>query len=169
MKRFSLALLLAALCAACINDDPNEGPVDLMPGDRIPSFSVTMDDGSTVTDRTLAGRPALVVFFHTDCGDCRAELPVVQEIYETYGTQLRTLCISREQSAPQVAAYWAAEGLTLPYSAQEDRRVYHLFARTGIPRLYVIDREGTIRSRFTDSPLASYAAVAAAVEAVILP
>ena len=39
----------------------------------------------------------------------------------------------------------ANEGLALPYSAQTDRAVYNLFARGGVPRIYIADREGTVR------------------------
>lgn len=52
-----------------------------------------------------------------------------------------------------MAAYWKEQGFTLPYSAQEDRTVYELFAQTGVPRIYIVDEEGIIRSLFTDQML----------------
>ena len=41
--------------------------------------------------------------------------------------------------------------------------VYHLFAKSGIPRIYVVDAELTIRSVFTDNPLAGYDELEAAI------
>lgn len=166
--RIAVRCMLVLLCAACINEnEPVErGDVDLVAGDPVPDFAVRMDDGTTITRQTLAGKPALILFFHTDCPDCRQELPVVQRFYELHGTQVRVVTISRAQGVREVAAYWSAHGLTLPYSAQEDAAVYHLFADTGIPRVYAVDANGVIRSVFKDDPPASYEELVAAFSAL---
>lgn len=75
------------------------------------------------------------------------------------------VCISREESSAEIVRYWDENHLTLPYSAQENRTVYYLFAKSGIPRVYVIDKELVIRSVFTDNPLASYEDLAEAITA----
>lgn len=154
-----LYYILWVLCfsfSACIADDEetSEGN-NLMVGNRIPTFSVVMNDGSKVQDKDLLGKVSLIVFFHTDCRDCQQELPVLQRFYDTH-PQYPIICISRGQSAESVAQYWEQASLTLPYSAQDNRDIYHLFANQGIPRIYVVDREGIIRTLFTDNPLATY-------------
>lgn len=55
---------------ACIDDDVEEGTVDLQTGENIPVFSVVMDDGQIITSETLKGEVSLIVFFHTGCPDC---------------------------------------------------------------------------------------------------
>ena len=80
---------------------------------------------------------------------------MLQRFYDTH-PQYPIICISRGQSAESVAQYWEQASLTLPYSAQDNRDIYHLFANQGIPRIYVVDREGIIRTLFTDNPLATY-------------
>lgn len=67
------------MCTACIDDDVEEGTVDLQTGESIPVFSVVMDDGQIITSETLKGEVSLIVFFHTGCPDCRKELPVLQK------------------------------------------------------------------------------------------
>ena len=52
--------------SACIRDRIPEG-ADLRPGDRLPWFSVTMDDGSVLSTGDLAGKVSVIVFFHTGC------------------------------------------------------------------------------------------------------
>ena len=47
----------------------------------------------------------------------------------------------------------------------QSRTVYYQFAKSGIPRVYVIDKELVIRSVFTDNPLASYEDLAEAITA----
>ena len=44
----------------------------------------------------------------------------------------------------------------MPYSAQDNRTIYQLFAQKVIPRVYIIDKEGFIRYIFMDTPLATY-------------
>ena len=155
-KIFAFAWLAALLLAvSCINDEPSSGN-DLKPGDRLPGFSVTMNDGTQVSRSTLSGAPAMIVFFNTGCPDCQRELPVVQKFYEEYGERVRVICISREQGAAEIGKWWAENGITLPYSAQTDRKVYNLFASSVIPRVYLADSESVIRNVFTDDPIASF-------------
>lgn len=146
--------------SSCIRENTPEG-ADLQPGDRIPEFSVTMSDGSVAGTETLGGKVSLIVFFHTGCPDCREELPVIQKIYDNYSPGVNVCCISREESATDIASYWDEAGFTMPYSAQEDRRIYSLFARTGVPRVYVVTPDLMISSVYDDSPVATYSQLAA--------
>lgn len=158
MNRFLYYILwsLCFLLFACIKDNNviEEGN-NLMVGDRIPTFTVVMNDGSKIQNKDLLGKVSLIVFFHTDCKDCQQELPILQRFYETC-PQYPLICISRGQSAASVAQYWEQASFTLPYSAQDNWDVYHLFASQSIPRIYVVDRDGIIRTLFTDNPLATY-------------
>ena len=150
---------------ACIDDDADgEGTVDLKAGESGPAFSVMMNDGRTVTRESLRGKTSLIVFFHTGCKDCRRELPVIQQIYQDYGDKINMVCISRAEKEEDIRAYWDEQGFTLPYSAQQDKTVYYLFAKSSIPRVYVADKDLVIRAVFTDNPLATYEDIAGAIE-----
>ena len=136
-------------------------------GDPLPAFSVELNTGATVSTSSLRGKVAAIVFFNTGCPDCREELPVVQQLYDLYkdNDEVEIVPISREESQASVAAYWEANGLTMPYSAQENRDVYSLFAPSVIPRVYIADKAGIITAIFTDSPVASLETLVEAVEA----
>lgn len=163
--RSRLLLLLPLLLAACIADREEESGRDLRPGELLPAFSVRMDDGTTLDDRMLAGRISLLAFFHTGCPDCRQVLPALQRLCDhPEAAAAGIFCISREEGPDEVAAYWRANGLTLPYSAQEDRSVYRLFARSGIPRIYLVAPDRRIRRIFTDQPPATFDELLAALE-----
>lgn len=167
-KLIKIACMLLSLClllTACIADEEEErGTQNLEVGEHIPSFAVVMDDARVLTDKDLAGKVSLIAFFHTGCPDCRQELPVLQQIYEVYKERVNVVCISREQSEPEIRSYWTEQGFTLPYSAQEDRVVYHLFAMSSIPRIYITDEASVIRYVFTDDPLAGYEVLVAAMK-----
>lgn len=161
-----MLLFFSVFMFSCIVDEeePIEGN-ELAVGDRIPSFSVVMNNGQKVGNEDLKGNISLIVFFNTACKDCQQELPIVQRFYESHA-QYPLLCISREEAASSVAEYWKRASFTMPYSAQDNRTVYQLFARQVIPRIYIIDKEGIIRYVFTDSPLATYADLVDAVAAL---
>ena len=71
------------LCiVSCIKD--GQGGVDLKVGDKVPDFTVTMNDGTTVTGEMLREGVSLIMFFTTGCKDCRQTLPHIQRIYDEF-------------------------------------------------------------------------------------
>lgn len=137
-------------------------------GDTLPAFNVKMADGTTVTDASLKGGVSVLMFFHTSCPDCQKALPVVQKIYDEYQLKgVKFTLISRECGRDEIEAYWKENSLNLPYSAQDDRNIYNLFAASRIPRIYISDKKGTVRYIFTDDPVASYDDLKSAIESLI--
>lgn len=149
----ALACLFAVAMVSCVTDDDKVTSIKV--GERIPQFSVVLDDGSSLSSSDLQGHRSLIVFFNTSCPDCRRELPVLQRVYDQAPAGSRIVCISREEDSESVAAYWAASGLTLPYSAQTDRAVYSKFASGIIPRIYAVDENLTVIAAFSDTDMPS--------------
>ena len=143
MNRFlNMAIIVATfLLSGCIKEK-NQG-ADLKVGDALPTFSVTMNDGSTVSEQSLKENISLVMFFHTTCPDCQRTLPEVQRLYDEYkdNDTVRFVLISREQEASAIESYWTTNQLNMPYSAQTTREIYQLFASNRIPRIYISDRK----------------------------
>ena len=149
-KMLFISSLLSLLMTSCIKDD--QTGADLTVGDRIPEFSVMMNDGTAVTGRGLSQGKACIVFFTTKCPDCQKTLPAVQTLYEEYSPEgVRFALISREEGVESVSQYWQESEFTMPYSAQNDRKIYELFAKTRVPRVYICN-DGVIRAVFTDQP-----------------
>lgn len=128
-------------------------PEGLTTGDPLPAFRVEASDGMEYTPETLASGVSAVCFFNTSCPDCREELKVLQEVHEAHRDDLRMLLISRSEKEGPVASLWKEEGYTMPYSAQEDDKVFRLFARSTVPHLFLC-LDGTVRFIHTDSPVA---------------
>ena len=76
-----------SLVSSCVNEKEDAGmqPDAVEVGDMLPEFTVVMNDGRTVESGSLQGQPSFILFFNTACGDCRRELPLVQQMYERYG------------------------------------------------------------------------------------
>ena len=140
--------------SSCIKE--GQKGADLGVGDPIPDFTVSMNDGTIVTGAMLRDRVSVIVFFTTQCPDCREALPHIQRLYEEYAEKgVKFALISREDPQSSVAAYWEKNSFTMSYSAQKDRKIYELFAKTRVPRVY-LTRKGLIKSIFTDSPVPDY-------------
>lgn len=154
---FILLLVVLFFVTGCVTE--KDEPVwSLSAGDSLPQFSVRMNDGSLVATETLRGRVSMIVFFNTGCGDCREELPRIQEVFDMCikeGLPVDIICISRGEGQASVEKYWAENKLSLPYSAQDDKSVYQLFATSIIPRIYISSPDLKIKSVYTDYPLPS--------------
>ena len=146
---------ICLILAGCIRDDAAYGEAGIVAGDML----ATSD---------LQGKVSVLVFFHTGCPDCQQELPVIQQLYDLYraNDSVAIYCISREEAAEEIEAYWQAHGLTLPYSAQESRSVYNLFSGQGIPRVYVSDKSLQVYSTYSDDPIAGLDELTEDVEAL---
>ena len=111
---FLLSFLLPALTMAwCIDDDDAAAGDSVGIGSPLPNFTVTLSDGFTVSTADLQGAPSVIVFFHTLCGDCQRELPVVERFNHEF-PDVRFLCIARSQGKEEISAYWQKNGLTPP-------------------------------------------------------
>lgn len=147
---FSL-LLFCAVSLSCVDDEESAyGQEFLVDGDVLPSFVVETITGETISSEMLSERPCVLVFFHTGCGDCRRELPIINDLYEEFSSEVNFLCIARQQGADEVGSYWEEAKLSLPVAPQENRNIYNLFAERGIPRVYVCEAGGRISKRFTE-------------------
>lgn len=126
-------------------------------GDKLPAFEIKLNDGTLVNNATLHGKKTVLVFFNTSCKDCQAELPEIQKLYEiikndnVLSEDILVIAISRAESEASVADYWQQHSFTIPYSAQNDRRIYELFATSIIPRIYIADKNSKVIATFDDT------------------
>lgn len=167
-----ISALLLTFTASCVNDNEDNGGkgADLKVGDALPHFEVTLSNCQKITTESLRGKVSVLVFFNTKCSDCQKELPEVQKVYDSYKSQAENLrpviaCIARAESAEEIEKYWTEHGLSLPYSAQPDAKVYKLFADKGIPLVYISDASLKIGRIFIDTDYPTPEMIAGAIEA----
>ena len=166
MKKLVVLFSLLTIISGCILEKNTVTEVRV--GDNIPAFEIMMNDTSVLTDCSLKESVSVIMFFHPSCPDCQQALPSVQRIYDEYSIEgVKFALISRECGEDEIRVYWDEKGLDMPYSAQNDRKVYNLFASSRIPRIYISDENGIVRYIFTDDPVASYDDLKSAVESLI--
>lgn len=140
-------LLMLQLVGCSMNDD-EEQTERIKVGDRVPTFSLTVENGGqvrTFSTARLTGE-TVIVFFNTSCSDCQRDLPLLNAYYLKHKDEegFQMVAISREEGDASVAAYWEANHLQIPYFAQTDRRIYNLFATSIIPRVYFCGADGIV-------------------------
>ena len=143
-----MALLLLSVGACSMSDDEEEQTERIKVGDRVPTFSLTVENGGQVRSFSTARLTGetVIVFFNTTCPDCQRDLPLLNDYYLKHRDEegFQMVAISREEGDASVAAYWEANHLQIPYFAQTDRRIYNLFATSIIPRVYFCGADGIV-------------------------
>lgn len=116
-------------------------------GDQIPEFTIPMENGTTISSTDLKGKVVILSFFATWCGPCLRELPHVQsEIWNKYkdNPYFKLFVIGREHTPEEMAKFKTEKKYTFPIIADTHRKIFSLFAKQNIPRMYLIDKTGKI-------------------------
>jgi peroxiredoxin len=115
-------------------------------GQDVPSFAITTLEGEEFSTAALKGKVLLLNFWATWCPPCQTEMPMLEkEIWNKYkGREFEMIAIAREQTDKEITEYRTKYKYTFPMAPDPKRGVYGKFANAGIPRTYVINRDGKI-------------------------
>ena len=147
-RSLSLAVAAAAMMLAA-------GPfrvieaADALPGTAAPDFVLKSATGSNIRLSEHRGEVVLLAFWATWCGDCRAQLEALAEMYETYGSAgvvLLVVSLDRDYRTVQKAAADISTGF--PVLHDSGGEVGRLFEADSLPTLVLIDRDGRVRRVF---------------------
>lgn len=128
-----------------------------------PDFSLMNLDGEVVTLSDLRGKVVVIDFWATWCSPCLKSFPslhAVVERNEELGVVL--LLVSLDKTAERARDYLVENGYAtdnvLWESLDAAREVKNLFGVVGIPRTFIIDRDGFIQysghpGKLTDADL----------------
>lgn len=122
----------------------------LVTGNRIGNQAINFQledlNGRTVSLSEIRGNPVILNFWATWCGPCRSEMPLLQQIHETWKDRgLILLEIDIQESAAAVQKFMIDNNLTLTTLLDNDGRVTNLYGISAIPTTFFIDKDGIIR------------------------
>ncbi len=131
-----------------------------------PAFALPDLKGERVSLEELRGKVVLVVFWATWCPPCVAEVPVLNELWETYrdvGLEIVAIAVDPRESAEKIAKFADQRGVryTVLLGTRETGRRYRI---QGIPTSFLVGRDGEQLQRFVgyaDPKLVEQAIVAA--------
>lgn len=115
-------------------------------GDRLPRFTVTTLEGKRISSTEMKGKVVVLNLWATWCAPCRTEMPRLEKEIWRYSDRddFAMIAIARKETDAQIAAFRKTNGFTFPMAADPDGSIFGLFAGAGIPRTYVIGRDGTV-------------------------
>jgi peroxiredoxin len=117
-------------------------------GERMPAFTVKEVSGKTFSMARERGKVVVVNFWATWCPPCRVEMPRLEkEIWDKYkgNADFVMVAIARQQTQARIAAFGKQHPeFTYPLAYDPQRAVYSKFAAAGIPRSYVVGKDGKI-------------------------
>jgi thiol-disulfide isomerase/thioredoxin len=141
-RRFLIALSAASLAAAPLALRAHEV------GERIEWRDVTLVDGRTLAASDLRGRPVVVEFWASWCPFCMRQNPLLQQLYEAYGSRgLQVLTFSIDKDPAKARAYMAEHRYTFPAAMAESHVARQFEPRKGLPELFVVGADGRIAVR----------------------
>jgi len=122
-------------------------------GDLAPEFQLTQTDGAPVSDDSLRGRPAVVVFWTAWCPSCKEEAPHINELAAKYEPQgVRVLGINIQDSEARTAGGIREFGIKYPVARDADAKVAKLYKVQGTPTVMFMDKDGVIRYTGNELP-----------------
>lgn len=117
---------------------------DIKEKDYIGTFNVKTTKGLDLTFGDGSKKPTLLVLFTTWCSSCKEAAPAISKKFEQLKGQINLVGIGREHSSEDLEAWAKIEGLAYDLVEDPDRALFNQFAELHVPRIYLIDTDGTV-------------------------
>lgn len=138
---------------AAISGAPPPSPRE---GFTAPDFTLDLLGGGQVTLSALRGKVVLVNLWATWCPPCRAEMPAIEKVYQSFkpqGLEVLAVNMTNQDSETAAAAFIQEFGLTFPIPLDRNGDVGARYVLRGLPSSFFIDRKGIIRSVVVGGPM----------------
>lgn len=131
-----------------LTGDTTRGPIE--PGVLAPGFSLPiLGRDASLTLESLRGKVVLLNFWATWCKPCEDEMPEMENLYRTLGSQdFDLIAVSVDNDRQAVEEFVARLGLTFPILLDPQKRVADAYQSYRFPESYLIDRDGVIVMRY---------------------
>jgi cytochrome c biogenesis protein CcmG, thiol:disulfide interchange protein DsbE len=115
-------------------------------GKAAPAFALRAQSGGKhVSLEDARGKVALVDFWATWCGPCKASFPKYQALAQKYSDDLVVIGVSEDDEADGIQEFARDTGATFPLAWDGDKGVAKEYRPGSMPTSFIIDKEGVVR------------------------
>lgn len=121
----------------------------LKPGDSVPDFSLSLDDGSTLTKADILRRRAVLFFYpEDDSGGCVDENQEFSALADAFAERDTVLVGVSPDPVESHRKFRAKYGLVVPLGADPERSMIEAFGLWQLKKLYGREFMGLVRTSF---------------------
>ena len=155
MKSISVILISMSLIASTLGAQEVSGPVKV--GDPSPVFSLPDLQNNYVFLRDYSGKElrkpwknktkyvVVMSFFATWCAPCKKEIPYLEKLKKEYAAdKIKFFLIDVGEEREVLDSFLKKNSISLTVLHDRYQQTAEKFGATSLPRLIVIDKEGTI-------------------------
>ena len=115
-------------------------------GQNAPTIQATSLRGDTVAVGGARERPLVLEFWASWCGPCRASMPGVHALAESFRGRVDVVTVNVESERAPSFVEAAAQGMhvTLPVVHDEGQRISSRYAVESLPTIVIIGRDGQV-------------------------
>ncbi len=120
--------------------------VERTPSKLGPDFTAKAFTGEDVTLSDLRGKIVIIDFWATWCGPCRRTMPLLDKFYKEQGgddVHVYGVNVWERRGTGGVKPFIDKQGYTFPI-LMADNEVAQRYGVSGIPTMFVIDKEGRV-------------------------
>lgn len=136
-------------------ESPEPQPEETVDPDAIPALDFTLEDqfGNSHSLEDYKGKTIFLNFWATWCPPCKAEMPEIQQLYDSYSREGEDALIvlgvaapemDREGTVEDITAFLEDNGYTYPVLMDTDWSLFYGYGIRSFPTTFMIDREGNV-------------------------
>lgn len=117
---------------------------------QAPNFTLPLYGGGEFRLAEHQGQAVVVNFWGSWCPPCRAEMPTLQKVWETYQSQgLVLIGVNVQDTEENALAFLKEVGVTFPTGPDTDGAITMAYRVIGFPTTVFINRQGQVVRRWT--------------------
>jgi peroxiredoxin len=122
-------------------------------GDVAPDFTVTTDQGRTITPKNFGGKTLILNFWASWCQPCVEEAPSLTALQQNLASSgVVVLGISIDKNPKLYADFIKRFHLDIQTMRDPDSNIAASYGTYKIPETYIIDKNGKVVQKFIGSP-----------------
>jgi peroxiredoxin len=122
-------------------------------GDMAPQFSITTDQGKTITPTSFGGKTLILNFWASWCQPCVDEAPSLAMLQQNLASSgVVVLGISIDKNPKLYANFIKRFQLGFQTARDPDSNIPASFGTYKIPETYIIDKSGKVVQKFIGNP-----------------